>query len=281
MGNFGFMTGQVGNIGDTSERFPIVQWYNYQPTAKSLGKDHPVYTGGFFFKAEQDENFPVGDRLEYNYAGGSSNDVFAIGAARIAILAGRVDWYLGDKNSKPTWLDHYEEGARGRNRFLVVMEGAEAWHADNGPLMLSLYGVNGLLMAKAHQEFMNKVHKPAEKLAGQKLDAYTFYMSIVPGAPEKANPNFTTMITPPRLDVSALEKKGANLGAFLEDAFIGASAMAMCADLWSKAQEWKQNPMNSNAKQDGLMPEAYGDPNPADTEEVGGGLPFSIDGDAK
>lgn len=264
MSEFSFLSGQAGNVNDEADRYPILQWYNGQQAAKSLGKTNPLYTGGFFFKASQDENFPIGEVVEYNFAGGTSEDVFAIGPARIAILASRVEWYLGDKNGKVEWLEHYEQGAKGRNRFLVVLDGAEQWHVDNGPLMISIYGVNGLMMSRAYTEFQQTVHKTAEKIAGQRLDAYTFYMPIVPGDYERANPNFSTMVTPPKLDLRGFDKK--NPQKHLDSLFVGPSMMTLCSSLWSRAQEWRQEPMRTTPKEDGLMPEAFGDPTPTDDQ---------------
>lgn len=300
-----FMQGQAGNYTDVRENYQLLQWYNGAPlpgNVKAYGKDHLIVTGGFAFKAEQDEEFPLGDKVEYTYKGGFSQEVFALGAVRMAVIGRRIDWFFGNKNDKPKFLPRYEEGAQGRNRFLVLVEGLEDWHEANGPLMISVYGVNGLLMSKADQAFMEVVHKAAEKLAEKRLDAYTFYRDIIPDKHQASSKEYAdNKITPPTLRglfglaegdrggaQAALRKGGvlettgpdgkvvkldrANPGPFLNASFIGARMMAVAAKLWPAAQEWAQQNAAGKAEdfsQDLLLePGQYTPP----TDEDGSGI---------
>lgn len=245
-GQFSFTQGQQGNVAqDAGEKYPLLQWYNGKPN-KNLPKDDPRVTGGFFYKVEDEgEKFPVGQKVTVTYGNDESAEAYAIGAAMLAVIAERVDWYTGDKNKRPTWHAQYEadRGMKGRNRFLVYLRGAEKWHEENGPMMISLYGVNGLLLARAFRDFRSTVHKAAERLAGGvQLDAYTFFASIEPDERQKASKDFDSMITPPKLGlvVDGVKFNKADPKAFLEASFIGPKGMATCAKFWAEAQEWRK-----------------------------------------
>lgn len=244
--NLGFLSGQQGHVvDDQSSPFKLVQWFNGDPALKgAYGADHPQVTGGFFFKTEQDDTFPLGQDLTYVFRNGDEADMKAIGGHKVIILADRVDFFTGTKQD-PQWLGkgQYVKGSKGRNRALLFFEGALDWHREHGPLLLSVYGVNGFMWSKVVSAYKQAILKPAEELSRKnggpaRLDVYTFFAPVVPGPREKANPKYDSMITPPKLDLSGLDEK--NPGPFLEGLFIGTEWQNLCAEYWEAAQAWLQ-----------------------------------------
>lgn len=249
-GSFGFLQGQAGNVAEAqAEQYPALQWYNGKPSLKgALGKDHPAVTGGFFVKTSQvGDDFPVGEPMEYTYENGETAEVYAIGAAQIAVLAARVDWFKGDYQN-PQWLDRYEKGGegddkvKGRNRFLVLLKGAEKWHADNGPLMISIKGVNGLILNRGYRSFMSEIHKVAENLSGQRLDVYTFVLNVEAGPQEDASKvkGRGSKITPPVVlrTIDGVKFTKTDPSKFIEASFSGPAIMELGAKFWEDAQAW-------------------------------------------
>lgn len=245
-GSFGFLQGQAGNVAEAQgEQYPALQWYNGKPALKGvLGKEHPAVTGGFFVKVSQvGDDFPLGEPMEYTYENGETADVYAIGAAQLAVLAARVDWFKGDYQN-PQWLDRYEKGedVRGRNRFLVLLKGAEDWHAENGPLMISIKGVNGLILNRGYRSFMSEIHKVAENLSGQRLDVYTFVLNVEAGPQEEASKKQPrgNKITPPVVlrTIDGVKFTKTDPSKFIEASFSGPAIMELGAKFWAASQEW-------------------------------------------
>lgn len=243
--DLGFLSGQQGNVEEqVGFKYQVIQWLNGRKSLASLGKDNPMYTGGFFFKQKQDEDFPVGEEMVYTFNNGDEEDVKALGGADIVVLASRLHWFVQDSGGGRTWLKTYRKGAKGRNQFLVVVRGAEDWHQRNGPLLLSMYGVNGLMMARVYQDFRDRVHKVAEDLSARsggpaRLDAYTFYMPVRPDKHQKASPQFETLITPPRLDLDGFDKD--QPVPFLNKIAVPKDYRdenGFLTALWDEAQEW-------------------------------------------
>lgn len=243
-----FLKGQQGNVAeDQSMGYPGLLWYNGKPAFKKLGGVQAF--GGFVVKAKQvGEGFPVGQSIDYSYADGTSEEVWDIGAVQIAVIADRCDWFFGSK-AKPEWVSGYQvrgkEKPKARNRYLVLLRGAEG--VMEKPFMITMYGVNGLLFHRVYQEFKNTVHAAGEKLAGQKLDVYTFWMHVAPGAFEKASKNYDSMINPPKLVLempgpgdTVIKWNEKDPSAFLEAAFIGEENMVRCAEWWEQAKQWRE-----------------------------------------
>lgn len=257
MENLEFLSGQQGNVvEEPGYKYHIVQWLNGQKSLAALGKNHPMYTGGFFFKTKQDDSFPLGEEMVYTFHNGDEEEVRAIGGADVIVMASRLHWYENDPAGGRRWLKGYKKGAKGRNQFLLIFRGAEEWHEKNGPLMLSVYGVNGLLMARAYEDFRTKVHAVAEELSAAaggppRLDAYTFYMRIVPGDFEKASQNFDTLITPPKLDLSGYDKK--NPAPYLNEVAVPKrfrDENGFLTAIWDECQEWAREEPFGTYEQD-------------------------------
>lgn len=236
---YAFMGMQFGhNAQVLGDDYPLLQWMNGKPELRQLGGSAAF--GGFVFKFDQDAEFPVGDLKEHTYSDGSTDQIFDIGAAHLCILASRVDWYHGTREDK-VWLPKYEKGAKGRNRWLVLIKGAEEWHQANGPLLLSMYGVNGVLMDREVVKAFGRIRSKAGAILKRKLDDYTFWLPIVPGPAQKASDQYTTKITPPTLNFATSNQ---TVLRDLSELYIGDEMMALCASLWEEALAWAKKPLD-------------------------------------
>ena len=283
-----WMGSQSGhNAQEFTESYPLIQWMNGDKKLKQIGGVQAF--GGFIFKFDQDPEWPVGKMIDFTYSSGDVEQVFEMGEdVEMVVIASRLDWYFkterGGKERKE-FLPEYTDGAKARNRWLVFVKGAEEWHKINGPVMLSMYGVNGFMMARDVIQSFGKLRNKLGSIYKTKLDDYTFNMPTAPGPSQKANPDHPTLITPPTLNIPDEFENEQAMIAWFGGQYIGDDMMKVAAKYWDECQEWAQlpidapavdrdGPVKGNTWTEGAAPDETYNPDERPDVDEDGDIPF-------
>lgn len=274
----------LGHGAATADQgFVTLQWHNGDPKLEKLGADDLNYRGGAFVKAAlvgmDNEQFAAAATLvkaPYK-ADPPDTHVWYLGPdIEIAVLASRYEAYVGEYPNI-TFVDPFDSSyvdSVKRSRALVFVKGLEAWHKENGPLMLTVTRSNSFAMSvltlghSANRALIrtqdnqnpdykgnwtSRVYMPLRKALGDTLAFYSLYVPITTGAHTLPNPKYTSSYTTPPMLNGALipfdvlpKDDPAAMQSFVADRFIGAEMMALASDHWDSAQAWAETDLSTD-----------------------------------
>lgn len=140
-------------------------WYHGVKQAKTPGH--------FFIKASAAPRVPDAPWVEFTNAYDDAG--YKAETLKIAVILKREVWFMpGEQGTRPTYLTHYQDGAKLNVELLCFVEGF-----GNEPLILSGSGKYkaGALKALVRQ-YESSLLRPAIAVAGKNLHPWTFWLPI-------------------------------------------------------------------------------------------------------
>lgn len=252
----------------SSVRFPVIQWVNGKKDmqteryrnlpaeAFNVAPTNITYLevfGGFAFK-QANGDFPVGKLIQYRFQNADEDeflfDVNQGGVVYVSVIAWRHDWKHKDEaTGRLVPSTDYVKGRETKpwGRFWCVFKGAEAWHKEHGPVLLSTYGSAVWRFKDILDKTRVRMLNEAEKLIGFRPPDYAFYLPIRPGEPTLVGKEEgkQSVITPPVVDLTDLPEDPADALSLL---MLSDDMLALCNQHWDELSRLATEPITAQVE---------------------------------
>lgn len=214
--------------------FPIAQWLHGQPRLAALGG--VPHTGGVVLPAKylpEGVTLPGWTRRPVNFESGQREDALSAARVAIAVLRTRFRWFVRQEGVQAHFPRAAYESGRGMRGHLQVLC-AVYGHPD--PIVITFKGKASQQFETLQRDFAGKVLGPANRAApaGQRLPAFAFWMTVVPGPHTKAGAKGQeSIITPPSLDLPDPVSD-----EYLQRVYVGREALLRFQALWHESEPW-------------------------------------------
>ncbi len=202
---------------------PTIQWHR-----GNLTDSNPSLRNGCWQLPVDSWEAVLGDSLpqvEVIHAGGVSVRSYLIDTISVAILSWKKRWFTPDQDGRPNYLGGYEDGAKSKLQYWVLVKelGAEA-------AILTVSGMNAKYLSEAVQAHVKKVIQPGSQLAKRSFGRHHFWLPLATLG--KVGVKNNQYITPPGLALKDINQD------VLKSLFTGQEVAEKAEVMIPQAKKW-------------------------------------------